>query len=95
MSNLIRPTNPNQILKLATGLLFVFVLGIVVPNEGFACHKGEPHGPHTCDGPTDPPGTTDPTTLTPCGYDESFMSNTFLEKMEATPRYHPTYSATF
>jgi len=63
MFNSIRPTNPNQILKLATGLLFILVLGVVVPNESFACHKNVPHGPHLCDGPTDPP---DPTTLADC-----------------------------
>ena len=62
MFNSIRPINLNQILKLATGLLFVFVLGIVIPNESFACHKLVPHGPHTCDDP-DPPPNDDGTQL--------------------------------
>ncbi len=64
----ISPINLNQILKLATGLLFILVLGVVIPNESFACHKDVPHGPHTCD-PPDPepdPPPPDPTTLTEC-----------------------------
>ena len=64
MFNSIRPINLNQILKLATGLLFVFVLGIVIPNESFACHREVPHGPHTCPDPG--PTPTDPLNLTPC-----------------------------
>ena len=64
MFNSIRPINLNQILKLATGLLFVFVLGIVIPNESFACHRGEPHGGHTCPDPG--PTPTDPSNLPSC-----------------------------
>ena len=81
MLNSIRPTNPNQILKLATGLLFILVLGVVVPNESFACHReGIEHGPHLCGPPTPPPDTTDPTTLTPCP--DGFMCLASVDKWD-------------
>ena len=55
-------TNPKQILKLATGLLLVFVLGVAIPTNSFACHKGTPHGKDTdC---TPPPGGEDPVVYT-------------------------------
>jgi hypothetical protein len=60
----IRPINLNKIFKLATNLLFVFVITVAIPSESVACHKNEiPHGKNTECGDDPSPPSDDGTQL--------------------------------
>jgi hypothetical protein len=62
MKQLIEIIKLNGMPRLFAGLGVVFLLGLAVPADSFACHRGETHGPRSvpCDDPppdANPPGT--------------------------------------
>lgn len=73
----------------AWAVLLVLVTALVVPSMALACHKGRPHGPHTC-GPPDPgpgPGTPSMTVV----FDDA--SSVATENYVQSPSVHSPATA--
>ena len=56
MKDMIKTMQLNRLSRLLAGLGVICLLGLAVPADGFACHKGEPHGKDTGCGSPPPEG---------------------------------------